>query len=766
MGYTVIAPKSDEELTFHGIPFQVERKEGCVTSLVTHFGLFDEQKRYPVGQKCGALCFLGMTTQAWECSEWWGQSERFFNYNGRLFIGDKVGRIHVVYEDDQEDVIPVLFGINVWNYDLFEQPKKHEVGLTTFSGPYREPFASDCAAEKLFYDSMVCMENNGEKAEKSTKWTFVLKTNPDKAVQYVRMSKDCKNAGFNVSAITALDAGSELDANIRAVDSRFFLRKDYFMAADRLARRLYQFRDELPGKDTKIELEGYDGPDVNFFGNGLADIFTNVYQVNMMDMAHIKIDETGRTHTSSKNPWEFGFYCGMGSYAKSTCYYDHVWSRDVGRTVVEVANAGYRERTRLAADDFHELLYYPIEHYKMPHWKRIANFTPEHGDIFHSIQGKENDGHAAMMLGIFSAFNKGYLSLEWLQANKRKLFDAANWFVWQIQNPKESGFDKVLCSNSEASTQTNATYDLFSNTMAATALQAYAKIFAYMQEPELEDMCNKYAKILHEGCREVFLMQHPRYGKVYTDTIDDCWTYEYKRFIPLFIKADTVGYDIHHDAKETFDVMDRTFKAQKEEFYYPEAGRQMGYGQGYLTQAVLMLDDFEELTKCVETTAMFCYHHSDVPYMVPEGVVISGNKQCWYRNSDLGNAVQQGETIKSARLVIGLDDIDKTRGLRIVPRLPDSWQGMDIKDYGLTDTEFALRKAEYRYERMENGYKLHFASDQPMEIDYVRVGPFLTDKLSANGHAMKIVQIGSRYFAYIAIGAKTDKLDISVTQQA
>lgn len=156
-----------------------------------------------------------------------------------------------------------------------------------------------------------------------------------------------------------------------------------------------------------------------------------------------------------------------------------------------------------------------------------------------------------------------------------------------------------------------------------------------------------------EAAGRHFLMEHPRYGKVYTDTTDDCWTYEYKRMVDLLIYSDMFGYDMSYEHPEWFDLLNRTFLAQKEVFYAPESGRQMGYGQGYLTQSAIMLDRYEEMTECIETAAMFCYHHTDHSYIVPEGVIVHGSKRFWYRNSDLGNAVQQAEIVKCALAFAG-----------------------------------------------------------------------------------------------------------------
>jgi hypothetical protein len=125
----------------------------------------------------------------------------------------------------------------------------------------------------------------------------------------------------------------------------------------------------------------------------------------------------------------------------------------------------------------------------------------------------------------------------------------------------------------------------------------------------------------------------------------------------------------------------------------------MGYGQGYLTLSTLALDLFDELTECMEAATMMCYHHTDNKYIVPEGVIMHGSKQFWFRNCDLGNAVQQAEIVKCARLVVGIDDIDKNKGIRLVPRLPDTWDGFEAKDFPVTLKDGTVKKFSFAYGR-------------------------------------------------------------------
>lgn len=260
------------------------------------------------------------------------------------------------------------------------------------------------------------------------------------------------------------------------LDLDFFLGKKYYKAAYELSHRLYQYKDELPEHDPLVDVPGYDGPKVTFSGDRYADIYTNVYRVNMMDMAYQKVDDEGGTHTSSPGALNFGCYIGMGTFNQSEAYGDHIWTRDIGRLLMEIIDAGYFDRAKIAVDDLHKWLYADSKKYKHPHWKRIANHN------FDSIQGKENDGHAAVMLAIYTLYNKGAVDDAWLAAHKQHLIDAGDWFVWQVEHPEESNFDRVLFSESETSTQTHGGYDLFSSIIASEALKCYAKLLDIIGE--------------------------------------------------------------------------------------------------------------------------------------------------------------------------------------------------------------------------------------------------------------------------------------------
>ena len=166
----------------------------------------------------------------------------------------------------------------------------------------------------------------------------------------------------------------------------------------------------------------------------------------------------------------------------------------------------------------------------------------------------------------------------------------------------------------------------------------------------------------------------------------------------------------------------------------------------------------------MQCAAAFCYHHTDRPYIVPEGVIIHGSRRFWYRNSDLGNGVQQAETIKNARLVIGIDDISKNRGLRLVPRMPHTWNKIEAQDYPVCAGGKKL-DVNFTYQRDGEGYQMSLACPEPLEVDFVRFGPFAENKTvfsvsGAKNYSVKT--INGRNFVYVPVGEKTKSLAISV----
>ena len=739
MFYCYQSQEQNERIEVLGVPFYVHKDNGVVRKMsvggIPFNGSFRE------------IYFLGMSTDHWMCSDWWGQQEALYDHSSRLFFGERVGQLRIMYADFTMELISVIFGVNCFNYDLVYKHQKIEKDVVGCSGPYDEPFRSDAKARRLLHNSLVLNENKAPDVQKMTKWVFGFTPKSDKKITgIVWMKEEGKRANFCLSAVTAVPFGEKEETGLKTVDLGFFLQKRYFAPVEALKHRIYQYKSEIPDQVPLLETEGFDAPDIRFYNRSGLDLFTNIYRKNILDMAYKKLSDDGMPHTSSPGAANFSYYVGLGTFNYATLCPTNIWTRDTGRLLIEVINAGYFDRAKAAVENLHEMLYYPSERFKIPHWKRKANCVNDP-----SNEGNENDGHAAIMMAVWYLYHKGGVDRDWLVQNREHLKAAADYYLWQRDHPELSNYDGILYTFSEASTQGYGGYDLYSNIISSFALTLYAKLFTEIGDTGYARELALFADSLKARAIERFTMDHPIYGKVLTDTTDDCWTYEYKRFVLALMFTDCMGYDLYLADRNLHDLLCRTFAAQKELFYNPYSGRQMGYGQGFLTSAALSLDLYDEYSDCVKATGNLCYHNYDENYIVPEGVVMHGSGEFWFRNSDLGNAVQQAEIIKVTRLMTGIDDFD---GLRILPRLPAHMTGISVRDAFVRNRHFSY---EYRRDdtlgsKVSDGTTVYsFSCSSEFTPDYVRFGPFEGENIQTDLKVLRTERINGKTYVYASV---------------
>ncbi|HEY5139430.1 MAG TPA: hypothetical protein VIJ25_08980, partial [Methylococcales bacterium] len=260
-----------------------------------------------------------------------------------------------------------------------------------------------------------------------------------------------------------------------------------------------------------------------------------------------------------------------------------------------------------------------------------------------------------------------------------------------------------------------------------------------------------------------------RYGRIFTDITYDCWTWEYKAQAFLFLYPDLFGYDPAQKDPELFALSRNTYLAQKEDYFSYAAGRQMGYGQGYITESAILMDDPVDMQGYVEQAAAFCYHHSDHNYIVPEGVIMHPSGRFWFRNCDLGNCVQQAEIVKCARLLIGIDDLNPDRGLSLIPRLPKDWTEINVQDYPVVaqannGTERSM--VSYTYQKTAAGLNFKMKTARPIKLNTLRIGPIPEGKsIKTKGKipSSKIVKRYGQAFVYFDLsGQPADHVEVSV----
>ena len=744
-----LIPSTGKEIKLHGISFL---KSDPPRNLVPGI--------YPTNVTLSAVVLAGMTTAMPEASDRWGMSEPANALQGRLFIGDRIGRVIVRYQDDTLEQIPILFGVNVWPYELFTTTQPDEAGLLTShalkNGPYREPFASDTNAAKLFTASLRTLDNPDALKPFRYLMGIRVKSVPLKSIELI--DEGLRKAGWQVGAISGLAPGTLPPDGLELLDESFFVRQRHLPAMEALAKRLYQFEDLLPTNLLPPAASaGY--PHLEFSGPAEAAILAHVFAANVSDLIENKIASDGRLRSSSPSAPSFGGYIGMGTWREAAGNYSRQsWSRDAGPALRELIALGRDQEARSVGETLLRYLYDEDFRHHRPNWKRVINSTEIGESEKRKNQRAENDGHAAIMLAMAQLATSPATDSAWLDQHWKAFTDAGNWFPWQMDHPEVSAFDGLLYNESESSG--GGGRDLYSNSQAALALRAFAILAERRGDNSLASEWNQKASLLEKAIRERLTLEatpndplSPRY--IDTDSLFDSWAYGWKRMSPLLASSDLRGFTPVQNADESLRLNHTYDQLRGNQNSLLDAGRMMGYGQAYLAQSALMLDRTRDATRAVERAAAFCYH-PDHPYLVPEGVIVHPKGSHWFRNGDLGNLMQQVEILKMIRLLPGIDDRSSTAGLTLIPRLPDGWSRIEVSKWPIRvlGKEGGWERAfiQFTYQRMsDNSYHLQLRCDRSLPIAAVRIGPFTEkggDTYRDPAKSWRWVKEGEGWFLY------------------
>jgi hypothetical protein len=88
--------------------------------------------------------------------------------------------------------------------------------------------------------------------------------------------------------------------------------------------------------------------------------------------------------------------------------------------------------------------------------------------------------------------------------------------------------------------------------------------------------------------------------------------------------------------------------------------------------------------------------------------------------------VQEGEIVKTLRLVIGVDDTQPDR-LQFFPRMPFDWTEMAVDKYPVvfeSSGKMQTAMLHYKLQRTDKGMKLEIGADAELGIIAMRLGPF------------------------------------------
>lgn len=452
----------------------------------------------------------------------------------------------------------------------------------------------------------------------------------------------------------------------------------------------------------------------------------------------------------------------FGTFRKDVgVYYNQAWSRDLGRSLQELTELGFLNKAQPVADfalrSARSWAQNPSLTYKgtplPPHWNRVVN-QPDFAQPF------ENDGHGLIALFMYKLWQRVPDRDAWLHAHWTDIKAAGDWIPWQFEHADITGAkDGLLYTTGESAAGKG--YSVYPDAVCMTALEALAQMADSIGETQSAELWRSTAEKMRKAMAAHYIVSDPKYGRVWT--LDYAgWPNKSTVLGPLIFLADYRGFAPEDDDPAWRPVNEAAYQ-RLIDTYKPLGfyGWAMGYGQGFVTQAALLLDRMKDVTPMLEWTARETWDpviHSSV---VPEGVQLTPDGSYIFRTGDQGNGVQEAEIVKMFRLLIGVDDNDLPwRGtgsaLRIMPRMPYGWSEIAVERYpALIDRDGKQETALLRYDLRRAGDRmiLDISSDRSVGPVAVRLGPFQnqpqpTDVLVNSKHPSqsKIEQSGDSWW--------------------
>lgn len=610
------------------------------------------------------IWLLGMTDSAeTRPAEWPDPNDP----SRHFWIGEQAGTIRVKYADGVEEAYPLVIGEGLWWGKVFwvnPEPYPHDPALRAALADSLRVYPPQPVEDGRYVASIAPREAKEIDS-------IVVEGAPPKlggpVIDAITVTPPGEALPVEAQAIKPLSSGRPSDASDRRLEA--------------LRQALYSTAENFRGPASPPPPPAnYHGPVVAFDGGTTGTILTAAFAANLQDMA-AKVTPDGMYHTSTAGAPNWSRYVGFGTYKLGLGrYYDESWGRDLGRSLGELCELGYLaaagrcadwvlKEARLAANGSAALRYRGAD--LPPHWWRIVNQPSLH-------QGPlENDGHGLIMLFLYRYWQRTEDRDAWARARWDDLRAAGDWIGWQFAHPGVTGASDVLHTTSECAAMDGES--IYADIACRDGLLGFAEIADGLGERDAARSWRALAARMTAGISRHYPVADAAFGPAWTEVAAG-WPHRSSVLGPLLFASDLAGFapDAEPAAWRERDRNSylRLVARYRTFGFYGDA---MGYGQGFVTQAALLLDRMDDASRMLDWTAREIYDPRVGTFIVPEGVHLDPTGKYWFRIGDLGNGVQEAEIVKALRLILGWDDT-RPANLRWRPRLPFAWKGMAVRN--------------------------------------------------------------------------------------
>ena len=644
-----------------------------------------------------------------------------------FFIGDNLGQIRVNYADDSTQIFPLTLGESIWWGRVFYD--------------YPEPFPSSPQLQAAFASALhlyppAPVEDGNYVAVIQPKAGIIrsltVENSAGKRGSVVIAGITVETDDTNGIAATAIAPVADLPPEFAKFANEKSLRplgQDEPQSAEHLNTlryALYSSDATFQGPVPPQTPPGYSGPIVSFKGTVCAEVLANVFSFNAQDIID-KIDNEGMYHTSTSNAPSWAGYKSFGTYRTNLGrYYDASYTRDMGRSLQEISALGFTnaaercaefcfERARLWESDTGP----KVKNTRVPrHWGAYANHTGASSCF-------ENDGHGLTSMFLYRLWQQLPDRDAWLRSHWADVKGAGDWILWQFDHPEVSGATNGVLHTTGESANGNG-YSVYPDSICMNALEALAQMADSIGESNSAAQWRDRAAKMRVAILKQYAVNDPKYGRIWTLDYAN-WPHKSTVLGPLIFTADCRGFAPEDEDPDWHAVNEATYQRMTDTYSpFGFYGQAMGYGQGFVTESALLLDRMHDADKMLDWTAKEVYDPRFGSFIVPEGAQIDPTGHFWYRMGDVGNGVQEGEIVKTLRLVIGVDDTHPDR-LQFFPRMPFDWTEINVEKYPVVfenSGKIQTAQLHYKLTRSGNGMNLEIAADHDLGPVTARLGPY------------------------------------------
>jgi len=717
----------------------------------------------------------------------WGGGRADKNF----FIGNPLGETVLTYAGGRRDIVPLIYGYSAFTSQGYKNAP--------------EPFKSDPHIRNMLDDALcVAHAVNGFETDKSQYYIrialrnevlesvgFVDSTEKVGLVEIRGLSFDgvagCSApAKFQKLSAAGLPSGQAEWLMEHTISSKSPFPDSRVLAIKKLQEKFYtspaQITSELIAKTTpRVEAKDFSGPKVTFSGSPIAELMTRIYYDNTADLVE-RIDDDGMVHESAKGS---DYYNSFAGYAPGLgAFYTSAYTRYRGLTIL--SNIGLDGNVNAAVDFFDRwMMYFPQSYPDLQlggkpvpgHATVVANKPHLYFDELKNLGwptkyttrdfgNPETDGHGMLMITRWRVWLKQGREPKWVLDRWDAINEAAEFIPWALDNPELSFSEHGLLYNeTEGGRYAPSMYCDF---VCYLGLLGYADMAAAVGKPEKASRWRGQAQRLFDAMMAYYPLEKEPWGTVWDPAKNGMFHYTHSTLAPVCIGMDYWGYDVMNRLPDGWlEITQNTYKMQLEnnepEFaaeFAATAG--IGYGQGYITQSALLLDEMDDAGKMVDWMAKICFAPNlKYPYTVPEGSIIDHDSKRWRRWGDLGNGYQLNEVIYTIQLMVGIDDVDPAQ-LKIMPRIPANWDGMEIEGWPvrtISGGQSKIVKISVKSQRAnEATLDLDISFERPIDHARLRVGPFDSrfNQLEILGReeSLELFTSGDSKWAWVELDAK------------